>query len=102
MERYKVKIFPEALEDINYATKWYNDQVPNFGFRFQKQVINQINKLKVNAEIYIFRYKDVRCMVINKFPFMVHFILDLENKTIRIIAVLHTSLHPKIWEKRSK
>jgi len=41
-------------------------------------------------------------MVINKFPFMVHFTLDLDKKIVTIIAVLHTSLHPKIWKKRSK
>lgn len=85
MPSYKIKVFPEALTDIQKTTDWYNEQSYGLGTRFQKQVITQINKLNKTAEIYTVRYKDVRCMIIRKFPFMVHFLI--ENETVVIFAV---------------
>ena len=76
MSQYQIKIYPEALEDIQQATDWYNGQLPGLGARFQSQVIKQINKLKKLPEIYAIRYNDVRCIVIKKFPFMVHFTIE--------------------------
>ena len=102
MNRYEIKISHEALDDIQFATDWYNNQVEGLGKRFQKQVINQIGKLKNTAEIHVIRYKDVRCMVIKKFPFMVHFTLDTQKGILTVYAVLHTSRNPRIWEKRLK
>ena len=96
MPSYKIKVFPEALTDIQNATDWYNEQSYGLGTRFQKQVIKQINKLNDTANIYTIRYNDARCMVIKKFPFLVHFLI--ENETVVIFAILHTSRNPKIWD----
>ena len=46
------------------------------------------------------RYDDVRTAILNMFPFMVHFTIDKENKTIVISAVLHTSRNPELWKNR--
>jgi len=97
MSSYKIKVFPEALTDIQKATDWYNEQSYGVGTRFQKQVIKQIDKLSTTAEGYKIRYSEVRCMVIKKFPFMVHFLI--EDETVVIFAILHTSRNPKIWDK---
>jgi plasmid stabilization system protein ParE len=97
MPGYKIKIFPLALSDIQDATNWYNKQSSGLGKHFQKQVLKQISKLNLNANIYAIRYNNIRCMVIKKFPFMVHYLI--ENDQVLIFAVLHTSRNPKIWEK---
>jgi hypothetical protein len=94
---YKIKVFPAALIDIQNATDWYNEQSYGLGARFQKQVVKQINKLNKTADSYTIRYNNTRCMMIKKFPFMVHFLI--ENETVMIFAILHTSRNPKIWEK---
>jgi hypothetical protein len=73
-------------------------QSAGLGSRFQKQVKHQINLLKIKAEYYSVRYSDVRCMVIKKFPFLVHYII--EESTVKIFAVLHTSRNPLIWKER--
>ncbi len=99
MMKYKVQIDEEALTDIQEVTDWYNEQLQGLGSRFLKQTKLQINSLKMDAEIYTNRYADVRCMLIKKFPFMVHYTID--NLTVKIFAVLHTSRNPKIWEGRS-
>jgi hypothetical protein len=51
---------------------------------------------------YAIRYADVRCMLVKKFPFMVHFTIDENQKLVEVFAVHHTSRNPKIWEERKK
>lgn len=67
MDKYKVKIDADALLDIQETTDWYNEELPGLGSRFQKQVKQQINSLKMNAGSYSIRYKDIRCMIIKSF-----------------------------------
>lgn len=102
MIKYKIKIEPEALKDIQAATDWYNEQLQGLGSRFQKQVIVQINSLKNNPSAYAVRYAEVRCMIIKKFPFMVHFTTDENQKLVEVFAIYYTSRNPKIWEERKK
>lgn len=102
MAKYKIKIAPDALRDIQDATDWYNEQLKGLGARFQEQVRDQISSLKSNPLLYSTRYADVRCMIIKKFPFMVHFIVEENEKRVEVFAIFHTSRNPRIWEKRRK
>ncbi len=42
MKKYKVKIAPEALADIQEITNWYNEQQAGLGKRFQNTTIKLI------------------------------------------------------------
>jgi mRNA-degrading endonuclease RelE of RelBE toxin-antitoxin system len=100
MKLYQVLIDPDALIDIQKATDWYNEQLQGLGTRFQSQIILQINLLAKNHKHYSIRYKEVRCMLIKKFPYLVHFTVDANRGVIEVFAVFHTSRNPKIWLKR--
>lgn len=102
MKFYKVKINIDALSDIQQATDWYNKRLPELGTRFQKNVKRQINTLKHSAVNYSIRYNNVRCMLIKRFPFLVHFIIDEANLVVEVFAIFHTSRNPQIWEQRTK
>ncbi len=99
MKQRKILIDIDALSDIESSIKWYEEQSTGLGLRFGKQVRSQINSLKVNPEVYSIRYLNVRCMLIKKFPFLVHFIIT-ENVTVNVFAVFHTSRNPMIWASR--
>lgn len=43
MINYHLRIDQDALLDISEITEWYNKKVPDLGFRFQKQVKDQIS-----------------------------------------------------------
>ncbi len=73
MEKFIIQIEPEALTDIQDITHWYNEKQTNLGKRFQETTIKQINGLKKDPQIYTVRYKEIRCMLVKKFPYMVHF-----------------------------
>jgi len=103
MEKYKVKIEPEALSDIQEITDWYNEAKAGLGKQFQKTAIKHINSLNKDPHIYAIRYKEIRCVIIKKFPYMAHFYINEENNTVEVLAVISTSRNPKIWlEKTSK
>ncbi|MFH7018811.1 type II toxin-antitoxin system RelE/ParE family toxin [Flavobacterium sp. FlaQc-47] len=97
---YKIKIDAEALNDLHEIVIWYNNQLQNLGLRFHKQVKSQINSLKAQPYIYTIRYKDVHCMLIKKFPFMIHYTINESYSLVEIFAIYHTSRNPEIWNSR--
>ena len=102
MKKYKVQIDPEALSDIQEITDWYNEQQAGLGKRFQNTVIRQINGLNRNPQICQVRYNEIRCMIVKKFPYMVHFYINEETSAVEVLAVISTDRNPKIWEQKTK
>jgi plasmid stabilization system protein ParE len=101
MKRYKVRIDPEALSDIQEITDWYNNQLPELGKRFQTTAIRQINTLHTNPQIYAIRYREIRCMIVKKFPYLVHFYINEEATSVEVLAVISTDRNPKIWTEKT-
>jgi len=101
MKKYKVKIEPEALSDIQEITDWYNEQQAGLGQRFQSTVIKQLNSLSKDPQLYSVRYKEIRCVLIKKFPYMAHFYINDEHNTVEILAVISTDRNPKIWLEKT-
>ncbi|MBY0433898.1 MAG: type II toxin-antitoxin system RelE/ParE family toxin [Cyclobacteriaceae bacterium] len=102
MNRFELFVEPDALSDIQSAADWYDSQLPGLGSHFQAQAIAQISSLKSNCLTYAVRYKKVRCMIIKKFPYLVHFVVNERRKTVEVFAVFHTSRNPRIWLKRRR
>lgn len=75
MKNYRIKIDSEALSDIRVITEWYETQQTGLGNRFSDTVIGQIDCLKDNPRLFAIRYQQIRCMIVQKFPYMVHFML---------------------------
>ncbi len=102
MNKYKVKIEPEALADIQEITDWYNEQQKGLGGRFQKSAVKHINSLSKDPQIYAIRYKEIRCVIIKKFPYMAHFYYNDENNTVEVLAVISTDRDPEIWKEKTR
>jgi len=102
MKRFKVKIDPEALTDIREATDWYNQQQPELGERFQNTTVKQIDSLSKDPHIYAIRYKEIRCMIVDKFPFMVHFYINEPDHSVEVLAVINTGSNPRVWLQKTK
>jgi len=96
----RVVILPDAKRDIREAALWYNKKQAGLGKRFIDQVRRTVKFIKKNPKACSIRYKSTRTVVLNIFPFMLHYIFDEENKIVTIIAVLHTSRNPELWNKR--
>jgi len=97
---YKALILPLAKEDIQEASNWYNTQQKELGKRFIADLRETVHFIRQNPEVLKVRYNSVRTAVLSVFPFMIHFTIDKMNKTIIVVAILHTSRNPELWKKR--
>lgn len=99
---WELKIDVDAFKDIQEAVEWYELQLKGLGQRYKIQTIKSINSLKKNPFVFSVKYNDIRCRKIEKFPFLIHYVIDENIKTITVFAVFHTSRSPEIWKKRPK
>lgn len=96
---FSVVIDPGAIQDIQQAINYYDEQQPGLGVRFEAALNKHLTTLQKNP-FYRVRYDNVRCLPLRKFPYMVHFTVDESQKIVAIRAVFHTSLSPKNWKER--
>jgi mRNA-degrading endonuclease RelE of RelBE toxin-antitoxin system len=98
---YKLKIDIDAFKDIQQANDWYEIQLKGLGKRYTNQAKKQINSLKRNPYLFSIKYNEIRCRKIEKFPFLIHYKINDELKTINVFAVFHTSRNPEIWKRNT-
>jgi plasmid stabilization system protein ParE len=99
MKNYKVVLKPNAQADIKDTIAWYDLQKKGLGKTFYTYVVKKIKQLQSFPFSAQNRYKNVRTAVVEKFPFLIHYYVDDFQKTIVILAVLHTSRNPEQFKK---
>lgn len=99
---YHLKIDIDALGDIQETFEWYEMQLKGLGLRYKNQTKRQINSLKKAPHLFSIKYNEIRCRKIEKFPFLIHYEINEETKTVNIFAVFHSSRNPEIWKRNNK
>jgi toxin ParE1/3/4 len=94
MKKYKVIYSPHALTDLEDAVDYYNQQQKGLGKRFAGQVQLALASIKKNPHFASFRYEDVRCAQVPKFPYLVHYTIDEATRTVLIAAIYSTRQEP--------
>ncbi|MCK4663521.1 MAG: type II toxin-antitoxin system RelE/ParE family toxin [Bacteroidales bacterium] len=97
--KFDIVINKKTLKDIQKTIEYYDNESDGLGTKFENVLDEHFDTLRINSHFKI-RYKDVRCLPIKKFPYMIHFSTNEIDKTIKIHAVLHTSRNPKIWRNK--
>lgn len=90
---FEIIIQPSALKDIQESIDYYEDIQFDLGIRFEND-LNAIFELLESTPHFQIRYDEVRCIPLNKFPFLIHYTIPAENSIIYVRAVLHTSRKP--------
>ena len=91
---YWIKLEPEDKIDIQDAIDYYNFKENGLGRKFYQTIAQSFDTLSQNP-FYQIRYKNIRCYYIKPFPFLVHYIINEDEKTVQILGVIHTSTPPK-------
>jgi len=94
MPPFNIRIEDRATRDIQNGFDYYEELQEGLGIRFNQEVFNTVEILKSNPFFQI-RYNSFRCFPIRRFPFMIHYEVDENLKTITIYAVINTYLDPK-------
>ena len=98
--RFTLSFNPEFYTDLEQAIDWYEEQRPGLGKNFYLSVRDQILRLQSTALNFSIRYDDIRCLTMKKFPYMIHYRIDIETCSVKIEALFHTSRNPAVWSKR--
>lgn len=96
---YLIVIEPDALQDVQQAIDYYDDQQIGLGEKFEAVLDTHLVSLEINPFFQV-RYDDVHCLPIKKYPYMIHFTISEEDQTATVRAVFHTSLDPEKWTER--
>jgi hypothetical protein len=94
MKRYRFNISAGAFDDIADAVIYYNEKQKGLGKKFAMDVKATYTAIKRNPFFASVLYDDIRCAALKKFPFTIHYNIDIETKTIYILAVFNTWQEP--------
>jgi hypothetical protein len=93
---FKVRINPKARKEFISALAYYAAINPKLEKEFNEAYFDRLDTLAIGWAWFQIRYSKVRFAKIGKFPFWVHFIVDENEQTVRILYVHHEKLKPRI------
>jgi toxin ParE1/3/4 len=89
---------PEALDDLTAAHDWYEGRQAGVGANFQDAAADTVSRVRANPELYSADRRGARLAPIHRFPYVV--VYRLTDAVIEVVAVMHTSRHPRSWRSR--
>ena len=97
-ELNEIIINPDAVLDVEDAANWYESQEPGLGIEFLLELDSAIDLAAEAPDHYEVLYQGVRRVLLQRFPFSVYFVSNIQ--VIEIIAVLHQHRAPFSWQSR--
>jgi toxin ParE1/3/4 len=93
-----IRLLPEAREEFDDATDWYEKRKTGLGDVFVTRVREVLDRIAANPKLHAVVYLDVRKAVVRQFPYVV--LYREEAGEILVVAVFHTARNPSIWQGR--
>jgi toxin ParE1/3/4 len=89
---------PEAQADLLAARDWYNRHRADLGQEFAEAVEQLLARIEILPELYPAVLRNVRRGKLRKFPYVVYY--QVLASRVEVIAILHGSRNPQIWQDR--
>ena len=96
---HSINLTPASIEDLQSAMDYYNSRSTNLGFRFTNEVDRSLQAIVKMPFAYGYRHKNVRAKLLNRFPFLIFFIIDDKKSTIEVLRIFNTNQDP-FWVKK--
>lgn len=97
MEKYTIIADPRVKDDLKDAKEYLNSKRKEYGTKFLEEYKQTLRTLQQNPFFQV-RYKDIHCLPLKEFNYMIHFKVDDTEKKVHIFAVLSTHVNPdKNW-----
>ena len=88
----------QATQEADEAARWYEDQFPGLGVEFILELDAALHRVKSNPDIYHPVYEGLRRVLIRRFPYTAYFVAEAD--TVLVVAILHQSRKPDVWQSR--
>ena len=89
---------PEAQDDLLQARDWYERQQPGLGAAFGVALDEAVVRIQAMPLMYAMVLRDIRRGKLRTFPYLIYY--RVLSDRIEVIAVLHGSRNPKLWQER--
>jgi len=99
MKQFEVKYHVAVRVDIQNARNWYRNHSPQLERRFVASIKVGIEKLSKNPQHNQKRYRSLRVLQVDVFPYGIYYLWD-NSETIIILSVFHNARNPAILQER--
>jgi toxin ParE1/3/4 len=89
---------PEAQADLLETRDWYERQQQGLGEAFADSVDQIVDRIEAMPQMYAVVFRDVRRGKLRRFPYLIYY--RVLSDRIEVIAVLHASRDPRLWQER--
>ena len=93
----KIKILPDALDDLAHGYKFYDSQETGLGEYFLDSLYSDIDSLLISAGIHSKHFGMYR-LLSKRFPFAIYY--SIQDTIVIVTAVLDCRYHPDTIQKR--
>lgn len=90
---YKIIVSPKAQKEIENAIDYYALYSSNAPKSFINLLKDTYRSLE-NNPFFNVRYKNIRALKINKFPYSLYFVIDETQNSVRILSCFHNKRSP--------
>lgn len=97
---FEVIVKTPAEQDITDTLEWYIEQAEHLSVEWLADFELNLKFIAQNPQLFQKRYGQIRIVFLEKFPYGIYY--TVQEKTIFVQAVLHTSRNPKIGKSRIK
>lgn len=95
---YTLNFDSRVVDDIKHAYQHYIDLHANNSTNLFLEQVNQIyDLLEQNPFLFRVYYNTIHCVVLNNFPYLIHYKINKKEHTVLVLAIYHTSSKP-LWE----
>jgi len=88
-----------AITEYRAARDWYASRDQKVGLRFQRAVDQALLRVQADPASFPVEVASIRWVRAAKFPYRLMF-ERIDEATILVIAVAHTSRKPRYWRRR--
>jgi plasmid stabilization system protein ParE len=93
-----LEFLPEARNDAEEATRFYEGRIPGLGTRFRVEVESVCAAIVRQPLLWSERQGRYRRVNIPGFPYYIAYFI--RNERIIVAAIGHASRHPDYWKQR--
>jgi plasmid stabilization system protein ParE len=91
---------PLVYYDILEIVEYYKEINTDLAVKFLDQLEETKKYIFDFPESFQIRYNKVRTILIENFPYHIHYLIDNNNNQIIILAIIHSYKNPKDYSKR--
>jgi hypothetical protein len=92
---YTIIISSKAQREMAASWLWYEEREEGLGDRLYAAVMQKLNIIAKNSDLFSIKHNPYREAKVSIFPFVIVYKIHKKKKLIEAVSVFHTSRNPK-------